>query len=69
MKKINIILLVCIILMIIIGIGYLFLDIVFSFGIIHPSIDIRIELLIVEYVLLAIFLGLLLFKVLMKKKK
>lgn len=69
MKKINIILLICIILMIIIGVGYLFLDIVFSFGIISSTIDIRIELLIIEYALLVVLLGLILLKVLMKNKK
>ena len=69
MKKINIILLICIILMIIIGIAYLFLDIVFSFGIISPTIDLRIELLIIEYALLVVLLGLILLKVLMKNKK
>ena len=69
MKKINIILLICIILMIIIGVGYLFLDIVFSFGIISPTIDLRIELLIIEYALLVVLLGLMLLKVLMKNKK
>lgn len=69
MKMINIILLICIILMIIIGVCYLFLDIVFSFGIISPTIDLRIELLIIEYALLAVLLGLILLKVLMKNKK
>lgn len=69
MKKINIILLICIILMIIIGVGYLFLDIVFSLGIISPTIDLRIELLIIEYALLVVLLGLILLKVLMKNKK
>lgn len=69
MKKIDIILLICIILMIIIGIGFLFLDIVFSFGIISPTIDIRTDLLIIEYALLVVLLGLILLKVLIKKKK
>ena len=55
--------------MIIIGVGYLFLDIVFSFGIISPTIDLRIELLIIEYALLVVLLGLMLLKVLMKNKK
>ncbi len=69
MKKVDIILLICIILMIIIGIGFLFLDMVFSFGIISPTIDIRIDLLIIEYALLVVLLGLILLKVLMKKEK
>lgn len=69
MKKIDIVLLICIILMIIIGIGYLFLDILFSFGIISPTTDIRTELLIIEYALLIVLLGLILLKMLIKKRK
>ena len=61
MKTIDILLLICIILMIIIGIGYTFLDIVFSFGIISPTIDIRIELLIIEFVLFVVLSGLILY--------
>lgn len=56
MKKINIFILICIILMIIIGVGYLFLDIVFSFGIISPTIDMRTELIIIEYALLVVLI-------------
>ena len=47
--------------MIIIGIGYTFLYIVFSFGIISPTIDIRIELLIIEFVLFVVLSGLILY--------
>lgn len=61
MKTIDLLLLICIILMIIIGIGYTFLDIVFSFGIISPTIDIRIELLIIEFVLFVVLSGLILY--------
>ncbi len=68
MKKIDIILLICIILLAIIVVGYSFLDIVFSFGIISSTIDIRIELLIIGHALLVVFLGLILIKVAINKK-
>ncbi len=69
MKMINVILLICVSLMITIGMGYLFLDTVFSFGIMSPSIDMRTELIMMEYALLVVLLGLALLKVLIKKKK
>ena len=65
----KIVLLICIISMIVIGIGYSLLDTVFSLGIIAPSNDIRIALLITEYALTTILLGLLLLKVFIKRKK
>lgn len=68
MKMSNIILLIGIILITFIGIGYLFLDIIISLGIISPSVDIRTELLIIGYSLIFILLLLLFIKVLIKKE-
>ena len=65
-KIINIVLIFCILILIIVIIGYLFFDIVFSFGIMYPSIDIRIELLITGYVVLVLLIGLLILKRLIK---
>ncbi len=68
MKIINIAVIICILLMIIILGVYLFLDIVFSFGIINPTVAIRLPLLITEYVLLAVLICLLIFKRVIQKK-
>ena len=69
MKRIDIFLLICIILILVIATIYLFLDIVFSSGIIYPSIDFRRELLIIGDVVVVVFLGLMFFEVLTNKKK
>ena len=68
MKRIDIFLLICIILILVIATIYLFLDIVFSSGIIYPSIDFRRELLIIGDVVV-VFLGLMFFEILTNKKK
>ena len=69
MKKNDIILMIFVILMIIIGLGYFVLDTVFSLGILSLSVDIRTELLILEYVLLIALLGLVILIFFRKKKK
>ena len=68
-EKNDIILMIFVILIIIIGLGYFVLDTVFSLGILSLSVDIRTELLILEYVLLIALLGLVMLIFFRKKKK
>ena len=67
MKKIDIGLIICILVMIIIGVGYFSFDTVFSLGIMSPSVDIRTELLLIEYALLALLIVIIIFKAIIKK--
>ena len=68
MKKIiNISLLICVLIMLIIGILYFFIDMILSFGIMTTSIDIRIPLIIIEYVLFGVVLVLIIIRSLVEK--
>lgn len=68
MKKIiNISLLICVLIMLIIGILYFFIDTILSFGIMTTSIDIRIPLIIIEYVLFGVVLVLIIIRSLVEK--
>ena len=66
-KMIDISLLICVLIMLIIGILYFFIDTILSFGIMTTSIDIRIPLIIIEYVLFGVVLVLIIIRSLVEK--
>ncbi len=69
MKKIDLVMMFCILSIIVIGIVYIFLDTIFSFGIVIVKKDIRLTLIFVEYVFSILLIIILLIKKRNRNKK
>ena len=68
-KIIDTFLIVLILIMVVNVVVYSFFDIVFSLGIIYPTVDIRDELLIIEYILLFIVIIVFIIRAIIQKHK
>ena len=69
MKKIDLVMMFCILSIIVIGIVYIFLDTIFSLGIVIVKKDIRLTLIFVEYVFSILLIIILLIKKRNRNKK